>query len=225
MKSMKKLSTLALLGLILQSNIDAINQIIPIVQKNLIPTKITISLSGINLPVYAGYNAYPAPQNPTLDCTDLLIPVSARGTTIDFSQSTEPVAQYNGIVSDIRYTVNSDGSISISPADRSNPPFSTDTTQNVRWLISQSQKNEFYWLDELTKMGKNSDPNFALPQDFIDLVQGLRAKWIAWMQNPLKANQSQKSAKKAGKGKWKASCKHDNFCKSGNCKNGFCTKP
>ena len=30
--------------------------------------------------------------------------------------------------------------------------------------------------------------------------------------------------KKTGSGKWKAACKHDGYCKSGKCKNGFCTK-
>jgi len=149
-------------------------------------------IGGVNLVLYTGFNAYPVPQDEkATNCTDVLVPMSAQGKTVVLPSNN--VANYYGLVSDLTYTVGPDGSIKVLESGYANSPFSQQvdaTTKKVTWKINKSQVDTYYWLTQLTAMGKGADPNFALPQSLVDFVHTCRGNWVAWVN---KASTSQLS--------------------------------
>lgn len=145
------------------------------------------TIAGIKLAMYTGYNAYPVSQDvKKINCSDLLIPVSAEGKA-EAKTVTLPsnnVTQYYGIVSDLTYTVAADGSISVGADGFENSPLTqTVDGNNVSWSIDATKATQFFWLDKLTAMGQSDNPQFALSQDLLTLVQQARQAWITWIQS------------------------------------------
>ncbi|MBV8660598.1 MAG: hypothetical protein JO129_00415 [Candidatus Dependentiae bacterium] len=140
-------------------------------------------IGGVNLVLYTGYNGYPVPQDVTSsNCSDVLIPLSAQGKTVTLPSNN--VAQYYGLVTDITYTVNPDGSLSVGSNGLTNSPLSqTGSGSNISFSINQAQAGQFYWMNKLTAMGQNSNPNFVMPAALTNLVTQARTNWINWIQS------------------------------------------
>lgn len=150
-------------------------------------------IGGIKMPVYNGFNTYPVPQGTydTANYNDILIPVGANGSTAVLPSST--VIGYYGIVSDLSYSVASDGSLYVAltsvAADgsltidvskgyaRSCFSQTVDSTGQQIWKIDDTKASSYYWLTVLTNMAKA-----PMPQALIDSVYASRAAWIAWVK-------------------------------------------
>lgn len=142
-------------------------------------------IGGVNLVLYTGFNGYPVSQDSSNSaCTDLLIPLSAQGKTIVLPSNN--VAEYYGLVTDLTYTVKSDGTIVVADDGFENSPLlqsGSSAAKNISWSIDQAKASQFYWMSKLTSMGEQSDPNFEMPSALLDFVMEARSAWIEWVQS------------------------------------------
>jgi len=140
-------------------------------------------IGGVNLVMYTGFNSYPVPQDENAtNCTDVLVPMSAQGKTVVLPSNN--VALYYGLVSDLTYTVGPDGSLKVLESGYAHSPFSQQvdaSTKKVTWKMDNSQVDTYYWLTQLTNMGKANDPKFALPDSLVEFVQARRGAWVTWV--------------------------------------------
>lgn len=149
-------------------------------------------IGGVNLPVYTGFNSYPASQDQAdVACTDVLIPISDQGRTVTLPSNN--VAQYYGLVTDLNYVVLEDGSLAVGkilPETSTTPStisweegFVNSAFDPATWSINTAKAGQYYWLDRLTAMGKSSDPAFVMPPSLVSFVKQARAAWIAWVRS------------------------------------------
>lgn len=142
-------------------------------------------LGGIKMPVYTGYNTYPVAQDAReLNYNDILIPIDAAGKTAVLPSSS--IVGYYGIVSDISYSVASDGSLYFTSTAFNNSCFSQSLDSKV-WTINPAKQNTYYWLDQRLPSMNAGKP---MSQQFIDYVHTARANWIAWITNQNKSTTS-----------------------------------
>lgn len=158
-----------------------------------VPEDMQATVQNIKLVFYENFNAYPIPQNDIAtnskgadDATlynDILLPIKA---VLQSDGSVKPqtavlpeaVAQYRGLVSDIVYTVQNDGSIKAS--DFSNSPFSvTKDGSNTLWHLDEANVSSYYWMDFIEKLGGDG---FTLPTALSDAVQERRAAWVDYIK-------------------------------------------
>jgi len=155
----------------------------PFGKYQLVPVKESMqpNIGGVNLVLYTGYNGYPVSQDAT-GASDVLIPMSDQGKTITLPSTN--VSKYYGLVTDLTYTVNDDGSMTVDSDGHENSPFSQTQdpeTKNVVWSIDSSTADDFYWITQLTNMGVRNDPEFQMPESLLDFVQQSREEWIGWI--------------------------------------------
>lgn len=150
-----------------------------------VPAAMQPAIGGVNLVMYTGFNGFPVPQDASnAACTDVLIPLSAAGKTVTLPSSN--IAQYYGLVTDITYNVNADGTIAVATNGLANSPLSQNynaSTKAVDWSIDASKASQFYWINKLTAMGKGSSASFAMPQPLLTFVAQARTAWIKWVQS------------------------------------------
>ena len=140
-----------------------------------VPAKMQPAIGGVNLMLYTGFNGYPVSQDQAnANCSDVLIPLSAQGKTVTLPSNN--VAQYYGLVTDLTYSVQPDGSITVGSTGFAHSPLSATGT------IDQSKAGQFYWIDKLTAMGQGNDPQFEMPQPLVDFVEQARSAWINWVK-------------------------------------------
>ena len=132
-------------------------------------------IGGVNLNLYTGFNGYPVSQDQAnAACTDVLIPLSSAGKTVTLPSNS--VAQYYGLVTDLTYTVGTDGSITVGAKGFANSPLS------AAGKIDTTKTSQFYWMNKLTAMGQSNDPSFVMPQPLVDFVTAARAAWVTAVQ-------------------------------------------
>lgn len=163
-----------------------------------VPKDMQATVQSIDLVFYENFNAYPIPKTAVAkdskgqdDATlynDILLPIKdVRKLDGSVESQTavlpEAVDQYRGLVTDIVYTVQSDGSIKAS--DFSNSPFSvtTDGSETV-WHLDSSKENSYYWMDFIEKRGGDS---FTLPTALSTAVQQRRTAWIDFINTAMKS--------------------------------------
>lgn len=149
----------------------------PFGKYNLVPVNASMqpAIGGVNLMLYTGYNGYPVSQDKAYaNCSDVLIPLSSTGTTV--ALPADDVAQYYGLVTDFTYTVLADGTLTVDAAGFTNSPMSAS------WAIDAAKVSHFYWIDKLTAMGKEKDPDFAMPELLVDFVKNARTAWLEWVR-------------------------------------------
>lgn len=143
-----------------------------------------LNISGVNLMLYTGFNGYPVSQDAAhANCSDLLIPLSAEGKTLSLPSNN--VAQYYGLVTDLTYTVDADGTITVGSDGFANSPLSQSydrVTKKQVWNIDPSEVSKYYWITKLTSMGMGSNKDFTMPQPVIDFVTKARTAWIDWIK-------------------------------------------
>lgn len=178
----KDLESHAELGEQFKATRDAMLQLTlqgPFGKYNLRPVDSTMTpvIGGVKMSVYIGYNAYPVSQDEkATNCNDVLIPVGADGNTAILPSSA--IVGYYGMVSDLSYSVASDGSLVVSSNKNSCFSQAVDASGQQVWKIDDTKANSYYWLTQLTSMNKGQ----SLPQPLIDYVHTARANWIAWVK-------------------------------------------
>lgn len=150
------------------------------------------NIGGVSLVLYTGYNAFPVSQDAANNaCTDYLIPLSSDGKTVTLPSNN--VAQYYGLVSDLTYQVNSDGTIVVANNSFENSILSQKVdpaSKTIKWTINTSEKDTYYWMSKLTEMGQSSNPSFVMPQELVAAVQSARTAWITWIESVGKNSQT-----------------------------------
>lgn len=174
-----------------------------------VPDSMQTTVQNIKVVFYQNYNAYPIPQNehglnekgeadPTL-YNDILLPL-AKVLQPDGSYKTQTavlpgaVDEYRGLVSDITYTVQADGSLQAT--DFSNSPFSiTDlagsaaTKDDVIWHFDSSKAQTYHWLSFIESIGGSG---YQAPTDLVSEVQTRRAAWAQFITTAMKTKFSKK---------------------------------
>ncbi len=140
-----------------------------------VPTDMQPVIGGSRLTLYTGFNGYPVSQDTAYaNCSDLLIPLSDQGKTVTLPSNN--VSLYYGLVTDLTYTVQADGSIFVDADGFSNSPLL------ATGMIDESKAAQYHWVDRLTEMGQGNDSQFAMPDPLLDFVVQARAAWINWVQ-------------------------------------------
>jgi hypothetical protein len=149
-----------------------------------VPTNMQPMIGGVHLNLYTGFNGYPVSQDDAnANCSDVLIPLSAQGKTVTLPSNN--VAQYYGLVTDLTYSVQADGSITVDSTGFAHSPLSAAGS------VDSTKAGQFYWMDKLTAMGKSNDAQFVMPQPLVDFVQKARSSWMTWIQNSASSAVSQ----------------------------------